>query len=143
LWKQRDEMIKILLAFLTGIAAGLSVFAMASCTTQDWKCQYAPKLVATFSVGDRVAFTKGQTVWDAHSRPQSFWVDKGDTGVVIDISYFETFIIYHVLLDKSEKDEYMVAHAHEGVVGGIKCYDLRAIVYPDPALAPSRGKQKE
>lgn len=121
-----EEMKTVLLAllFLTGCAS--------------WHCPNAPKMVATFSVGDHVAFTKGYTVWDAHSEPQSFWVDRGDTGVVTDILYYETFIVYHVLLDKSGKREYMVAHAHEGIVGGIEHHDLVAVVYPDPALAPGR-----
>lgn len=96
--------------------------------------EYHPQpMVATFKKGDHVAYKRGVAVlYSARSTPQKFDANKGDTGVVIEVEYYERSIQYQVKLDKAACDEVLVAPAWEDES---YCY-LEAVVYPDPALKP-------
>ena len=94
-------------------------------------------VLATFHKGDHVAFKRAvAVVYSARSTPQRFDVNKGDTGVVIEVDYFDRAVRYQVKLDKANFVEVLIAPAWENEY---RC-DLEAVVYPDPALAP---KSKE
>jgi hypothetical protein len=127
---------KTLSLVLSILLGGIIAFSLGCAS--EWKCPKAPKVVAKFSVGDKVAFTRGWTVWSARSNPQSFWVEKGDTGAVTDIAYFDTFIRYEVSLDKAKRGEIMLSHGYDGIINSHEHHDLEAVVYPDPALAPRK-----
>lgn len=90
----------------------------------------APKIVAAFSVGDRVAFKKFMTVWSGKSKPDTFWVDKGDTGVITEVTYFEYDVNYEIRLDKAKPGERMFVRVFEN--------RIEPVHYPDPALSPGR-----
>lgn len=117
---------KTLLLVLAVILGGIAAVSLLGCASQP----DITKPVALFSVGDRVAFKKFMTVWDAKSKPETFWIDKGDTGVVIDINYFEYDVQYEIKLDKAKPNERLFVRVFERLV--------EAVYYPDPALSPGR-----
>lgn len=117
----------------------LALIALAGCTTQEWHCPKAPKIVPKFGVGEHVAFTVSYAVWSCQSNPEYFNIDKGDTGIVTDIEYWGVDAIrYSVHLDKTKEGEVLDAKAYEGRWGSRTLSDLEAVVYPDPALAPRK-----
>lgn len=118
----------------------IALLALVGCTTQEWKCPNAPKLVAKFAVGERVAFT--QAIYVRVSEYQ-FDVEVGDTGIVTDIEYINDdmwgqMIRYCVLLDKGA-DKHWEAHTFQTQTED-HVWDgwLEAVIYPDPALAPRK-----
>lgn len=121
----------LILAFFVGTI----VASLFSCATEE-RCPNTPKMVATFSVGDHVAFKRGIAVlYSARSTPERFDVNKGDTGIVVDINYFENSIQYQVRLDKAKcNEELLIAPAWEDASYSY----LEAVIYPDPALAPRK-----
>lgn len=116
----------------------LAIVALAGCA--EYRCPNAPKVTPSFSIGERVAFTKFMSVWSARSRPESFWVDKGDTGIIIEIRYLGhgpngvpiDTIEYVIELDKAASGQYMVTIGRETEHGST----IEAVVYPDGALKP-------
>lgn len=123
------------LSFILAVLAGCIVASLFGCAAEE-RCSNAPKLVATFSVGDHVAFKRGIAVlYSARSTLERFDVNKGDTGVVVDINYFENSIQYQVRLDKAKcNEELLIAPAWEDASYSY----LEPVVYPDPALAPRK-----
>jgi hypothetical protein len=101
----------------------LSLLVLAGCASEE-RCPNAPKSVAKFGVGDKVAFVQDVDLIGIH---------KGDTAIVQDLEYENGSIHYVLLLDK-------VAMAYTGkTYRTITLYFdvlIEAVVYPDPALAP-------
>lgn len=117
-----------------------ALLALAGCAS-EWKCPKAPIVVAKFSVGEQVAFTKFITIWSAKSNPQTFWVDKGDTGVIVAINYFgepPDMVQYDIELDKAKSNERLLVTVREWASAGPAntIHWIEAVVYPDGALKP-------
>jgi len=116
----------------------ITLLMLTGCAS-EWKCPNAPKTVAKFSVGERVAFTRPIIV---DVSEYQFHVEVGDTGIVNEIEYLDAksdnMIRYCVLMDKGA-DKGWKAHAFQSVSGST-VWDgwLETVVYPDPALAPGR-----
>lgn len=96
----------------------LVFIALIGCAS-EWHCPNAPKAVAMFSVGERVAwaYTINQVV-------------KGEIGVIVDIEYAGDWVIYAV---KCDKDGHIRSSFQTPDTTSIE-----ALVYPDPALAPRK-----
>ena len=97
------------------IATILSIVGCAA----EWRCPNAPKYVAKFAVGERVAFS--------HGAPPI--INRGAMGTIVGIDYACDSVTYHVLLESNSIKVAVVQIGNNNT-------DLEAVVYPDGALRP-------
>lgn len=103
------------------LALALAVVTITGCTVTGCNstCQNAPKAVAKFAVGERVASTITQ---------DEISVTRGDMGKVVDITYVGSWVVYWVVLEKDGRKVPFFQLDNS--------LEIEAVAYPDGALKP-------